>query len=189
MSAAAAADEDYALSFDNINGTAVPNATWPGRPVIGKTGTLGNGNSASEAWFVGAIPQYAMAIGLWTNTQAQNLDNLPGLGGIGGSFGGDMAGRDLEGVHGDPVRETAGRGPAHTQLRELLQVDHGGAAEAEEAGLLARASSRTAPANMARTARTPIETRRRVKGMAKGAAAAVVVVAAVAGAAARQRQL
>jgi len=88
MSQAAAADEDYALSFDTINGTGYPNATWPGRPVIGKTGTLGNGNLASEAWFVGAIPQYAMAIGLWTNTQAQNLDNLPSLGGIGGSFGG-----------------------------------------------------------------------------------------------------
>jgi membrane peptidoglycan carboxypeptidase len=88
MSPAAAADEDYALSFDNINGTAYPNATWPGRPVIGKTGTLGNGSLASEAWFIGAIPQYAMAVGLWTNTQNQNLDNLPSLGGIGGSFGG-----------------------------------------------------------------------------------------------------
>ena len=44
MNPAAAADEDYALSFDNINGTAYPNATWPGRPVIGKTGTLGNGS-------------------------------------------------------------------------------------------------------------------------------------------------
>jgi membrane peptidoglycan carboxypeptidase len=88
MNQAAAADEDYALSFDNVYGTAYPNATWPGRPVIGKTGTLGNGNSASEAWFVGAIPQYSMAIGLWTNNQNQNLDNLPGLGGIGGSFGG-----------------------------------------------------------------------------------------------------
>jgi membrane peptidoglycan carboxypeptidase len=88
MSPAAAADEDYALSFDNIYGTAYPNATWPGRQVIGKTGTLGNGNAASEAWFVGAIPQYAMAVGLWTNSQTQNLDNLPGLGGIGGSFGG-----------------------------------------------------------------------------------------------------
>ena len=88
MSPAAAADEDYALSFDNINGTAYPNATWPGRSVIGKTGTLGNGSLASEAWFVGAIPQYAMAVGLWTNSQSQNLDNLPWLGGIGGSFGG-----------------------------------------------------------------------------------------------------
>jgi membrane peptidoglycan carboxypeptidase len=88
MTAAAASDEDYALSFDNINGTAYPNATWPGRPVIGKTGTLGNGSFASEAWFVGAIPQYAMAVGLWTNSQTQNLDNLLSLGGIGGSFGG-----------------------------------------------------------------------------------------------------
>ncbi len=88
MNPAAAADEDYALSFDNINGTAYPNATWPGRPVIGKTGTLGNGSSASEAWFVGAIPQYSMAVGMWTNSQAQNLDNLPGLGGVSGSYGG-----------------------------------------------------------------------------------------------------
>ena len=29
-----------------------------------------------------------MAVGLWTNSQSQNLDNLPWLGGIGGSFGG-----------------------------------------------------------------------------------------------------
>jgi hypothetical protein len=29
-----------------------------------------------------------MAVGLWTNTQAQNLDNLPGLGGVSGSYGG-----------------------------------------------------------------------------------------------------
>jgi membrane peptidoglycan carboxypeptidase len=88
MTPHAAADEDYALSFDTVNGTGFPNATWPGRTVIGKTGTLGNGNLASEAWFVGAIPQYAMAVGLWTNSQTQNLDNLPSLGGIGGSFGG-----------------------------------------------------------------------------------------------------
>jgi membrane peptidoglycan carboxypeptidase len=88
MSSAAAADEDYALSFDNVYGTAYPNATWPGRPVIGKTGTLGNGTDASEAWFVGAIPQYSMAVGLWTNTQGQNLDNLSSLGGVLGSYGG-----------------------------------------------------------------------------------------------------
>ncbi|HSR85106.1 MAG TPA: transglycosylase domain-containing protein [Streptosporangiaceae bacterium] len=88
LSPQAAADEDYALSYDTINGTGYPNATWPGRPTIAKTGTLGNGNLASEAWFIGAIPQYSMAVGLWTNTQNQNLDNLPSLGGIGGSFGG-----------------------------------------------------------------------------------------------------
>jgi membrane peptidoglycan carboxypeptidase len=87
LSPSAAADEDYALSFDNVYGTAYPNAAWD-RPVIGKTGTLGNGSTSSEAWFVGAIPQYAMAVGLWTNSQAQDLDNLASLGGIGGSFGG-----------------------------------------------------------------------------------------------------
>ena len=186
MSAAAAADEDYALSFDNINGTAFPNATWPGRPVIGKTGTLGNGNSASEAWFVGAIPQYAMAIGLWTNTQTQNLDNLPGARRDRRLLRWRVAGRDLEGVHGDPVREAAGGEALPTpNYAGFNKWIHGGATEAEEAGLLARASSRTAPANMATIARTRTRTQRRVKGRARGAAAAV---AAVAGAAARQRQ-
>ena len=41
--------------------TGYPNAAW-GRPVIGKTGTLGNGDFASEAWFIGAIPQYSLAV-------------------------------------------------------------------------------------------------------------------------------
>jgi membrane peptidoglycan carboxypeptidase len=87
LSAAQAADEDYALSADNVNGTAYPSAAWPGRTVIGKTGTIGNGDNASEAWFLGAIPQYSMAIGLWTNSQSENLDNLP-YNGTGGSYGG-----------------------------------------------------------------------------------------------------
>lgn len=82
-----AADVDQALSMDNVNGTAYPNAVW-NRPVIAKTGTLGNVSTASEAWFIGAIPQYSLALGMFTNTQSENLDNLPSVGGIGGSYGG-----------------------------------------------------------------------------------------------------
>ena len=70
---AVAADADYALSFDNQvvpnagQGTGVPNAEWDGRPMIAKTGTLGQLATASQAWFVGAIPQYSMAVGMFTD--------------------------------------------------------------------------------------------------------------------------
>jgi membrane peptidoglycan carboxypeptidase len=81
-----AADVDYALSADNIpGGTAYPDAAWPGRTVIGKTGTT---QTAQDAWFIGAIPQYSMAVTLFTNKQdsktglgAQTLDILPPIGG------------------------------------------------------------------------------------------------------------
>jgi membrane peptidoglycan carboxypeptidase len=83
-----AADIDYALSFDNTShfpgATGYPNAAWD-RPVIAKTGTLGNGDFASEAWFNGAIPQYSLSVSLFTNKQTQNID---GLGGISGGLGG-----------------------------------------------------------------------------------------------------
>src|SRR6185437_11697301 len=94
---AVAADADYALSFDTQvlpvvgGGTGVPNAVWD-RPMIAKTGTLGQGSTAAEAWFVGAIPQYSLAVGMFTDkpygNPPQNLDGLPAIGGIGGSFGG-----------------------------------------------------------------------------------------------------
>jgi membrane peptidoglycan carboxypeptidase len=98
ISTAVAADADYALSFDNQTvpgagaGTGVPNAEWDGRPMIAKTGTLGQGASASEAWFVGAIPQYSLAVGMFTDkpygTPPEILDGLSGVNGIGGSYGG-----------------------------------------------------------------------------------------------------
>jgi membrane peptidoglycan carboxypeptidase len=91
-----AADVDYALSFDNVpGGTAYPQAAWSGRQVIGKTGTT---ETAQDAWFLGAIPQYSMAVTLFTNHQdsslspgAQTLDILPRLpnqatGGYGGAW-------------------------------------------------------------------------------------------------------
>ncbi len=95
---AVAADTDYALSFDTSClpgagcGTGVPNAVWPGRPMIAKTGTLGTGASASQAWFVGAIPQYSMAVGMFTDKPNTNppqiLDALPTLGPWSGGYGG-----------------------------------------------------------------------------------------------------
>lgn len=91
LNQAQAADVDYALSFDNVmsGGTAVGSVSFRRGDVIGKTGTLGNGQNSSEAWFIGATPdQYAMSVALFTNLQTQNLDNLPGTGGTTGSYGG-----------------------------------------------------------------------------------------------------
>jgi membrane peptidoglycan carboxypeptidase len=89
LTATQAADVDYALSFDNQptypGATAWPNAAWDTRKVIAKTGTLGNGDFASEAWFNGSIPQYSLSVALFTDSQKQNID---GLGGIAGGFGG-----------------------------------------------------------------------------------------------------
>ena len=83
LSPAAAADVDYALSFDNNMAGGTAEATIPfGRgDVIGKTGTLGVGSVASQAWFMGGTPHgYATSVALFTNlSQKQNLDNLPSL--------------------------------------------------------------------------------------------------------------
>jgi len=86
-----AADIDYALSFDTKpGGTAYPNATMSdGRPIIGKTGTT---NTAQSAFFIGAIPQYTLAVGIFTQNQSdhttQTLNLLGGLsqGGFGGTW-------------------------------------------------------------------------------------------------------
>jgi membrane peptidoglycan carboxypeptidase len=91
LNQAQAADADYALSFDNRyqGGTAVGAVPFRVGDMIGKTGTLGNGSTSSEAWFLGALPdQYSMAVALFTNLQSQNLDNLPGTAGWSGSYGG-----------------------------------------------------------------------------------------------------
>ncbi len=94
-----AGDTDWALSFDtdptppggNQPGTGVPNAMWD-RPMIAKTGTLGEGSSSSQAWFIGAIPQYSMAVGMFTDhpngAHKQILDGLPSVGTWQGSYGG-----------------------------------------------------------------------------------------------------
>ena len=92
MSKAAAADVDWALSFDNnmAGGTAYGSVPFRRGDVIAKTGTLGSGANASEAWFIGATPeQYALSVALFTNDPGiQNLDNLPTINGTPGSQGG-----------------------------------------------------------------------------------------------------
>jgi membrane peptidoglycan carboxypeptidase len=94
LTAAQAADVDYALSFDTVDGTAsAQGQLTPTRPVIGKTGTT---DQAQSAFFIGAIPQYSLAIGMFTNSQnevagGETLNILPQLvgnqtGGYGGAW-------------------------------------------------------------------------------------------------------
>jgi membrane peptidoglycan carboxypeptidase len=97
LTPAQAADVDYALSFD-VNcqsgacGTAVPNGELsPTRPTIGKTGTT---DDEKSAFFLGAIPQYALGVGLFTNQQnglhsGQTLDNLASVNGQPNGDGGN----------------------------------------------------------------------------------------------------
>ena len=92
LSAASAADVDWALSFDNNypGGTADATVSFRRGDVIAKTGTLGSGQNSSQAWFIGATPdQYALAVNLFTNDPGkQNLDDLPSVDGAPGSQGG-----------------------------------------------------------------------------------------------------
>jgi len=97
LSPGAAADVDWALSFDNnldegngLVGTADGSIPFRRGDVIGKTGTLGSGANASQAWFIGATPdQFALSVALFTNDPGkQNLDNLPYANGTPGSQGG-----------------------------------------------------------------------------------------------------
>ncbi len=92
LNAAQAADVDYALSFDTSpGGTGYPNAVLnPSRPTIAKTGTT---DQAQSAFFIGAIPQYSLAIGMFTNSQnelagGQTLNVLPTINGQAGGYGG-----------------------------------------------------------------------------------------------------
>ena len=83
-----ASDVDYTLSFDTTQGTGTPAAMTDGRPIIGKTGTT---ETAQSAFFLGAIPQYSLAIGMFTNQQnakagGQSLNGVGGLPGYGGNW-------------------------------------------------------------------------------------------------------
>ncbi|HEX4256314.1 MAG TPA: transglycosylase domain-containing protein [Streptosporangiaceae bacterium] len=82
----------YAMSFDTVNGTGTAAAMNDGRPIIAKTGTT---DSARSLFFVGAIPQYALTVGIFTKDQGstingkKNTETLATLGGnVGGGFGG-----------------------------------------------------------------------------------------------------
>ena len=62
-----ASDVDYALSFDDKPGGTAPDAGLAdGRELIAKTGTT---NLSQSAFFIGAIPQFSLAIGMFTNQQ------------------------------------------------------------------------------------------------------------------------
>jgi membrane peptidoglycan carboxypeptidase len=94
LSPGAAADVDWALSYDNnlSGGTANATVSFRRGGVIGKTGTLGVDQNSSEAWFVGATPnQYSLSVALYTalaNGTTQILNTLPAADGTAGEDGG-----------------------------------------------------------------------------------------------------
>ncbi|MCW2934074.1 MAG: Penicillin-binding protein [Actinomycetia bacterium] len=78
----------YAMSTVVKNGTAAGMIDQSGtRPIIAKTGTT---TSNKTAFFIGAIPQYALSVGIFTKDQSQSspetINNLGGTtqGGFGG---------------------------------------------------------------------------------------------------------
>jgi membrane peptidoglycan carboxypeptidase len=74
---------EYAMDETTTVGTAEGSVTLD-RPLISKTGTTSDSHSG---FFIGAIPQYAMVVGMFTSSQDTNTsDNLAELGG--GGFGG-----------------------------------------------------------------------------------------------------
>ncbi len=78
----------YAMQKVAYSGTAAGVAGMSdGRQIISKTGTT---NTAQSAFFIGAIPQQALAVALFTDHQTGNANDqtLNGLGGITQTFGG-----------------------------------------------------------------------------------------------------
>jgi membrane peptidoglycan carboxypeptidase len=74
----------FAMEATTVDGTGTAAAMTDGRPIIGKTGTTTNSKSA---FFLGAIPQYSLAVGIFTQSQNPNSpQTLTALGG--GGFGG-----------------------------------------------------------------------------------------------------
>jgi membrane peptidoglycan carboxypeptidase len=73
------------LKTDSSYGTAPAAAMTDGRPIISKTGTT---SGSKSAFFIGAIPQNVLAVGIFTAKQSNtnNAQTLEALGG--GGFGG-----------------------------------------------------------------------------------------------------
>ena len=69
----------YAMEDTTVDGTAVnASAGLGGRQIIGKTGTTSNYLSG---FFIGAIPQYSLVVGMFVNQQDSSdssADNLSG---------------------------------------------------------------------------------------------------------------
>ena len=81
-----ASQVQYAMSKVAYVGTGAAAGMSDGRPIIAKTGTT---NTAQSAFFIGAIPQESLAIGIFTDHQwGQRPQTLNGLGGISQGFGG-----------------------------------------------------------------------------------------------------
>jgi len=83
-----ASQVQYAMSKVAYDGTGAAAGMSDGRPIIAKTGTT---NTAQSAFFIGAIPQESLAIGIFTNHQSglpNDPQTLNGLGGISQGFGG-----------------------------------------------------------------------------------------------------
>ncbi len=83
--AALASQVQYAMSMTTVNGTGTAAAVGLGnRPIIAKTGTTTNSHAG---FFIGAIPQYSLVVGMFTESQAADSpENLGVL--TGGGFGG-----------------------------------------------------------------------------------------------------
>jgi membrane peptidoglycan carboxypeptidase len=87
----------WAMSKDDTSYGTAPNANLgTGQEIIAKTGTT---NTAQSAFFIGAIPNYALAVGMFTNEQngdvnSETLNNLGALadqeGGYGGTWPADI---------------------------------------------------------------------------------------------------
>ena len=75
-------DVDYALSFDTKPGGTAATAGLPdGREIIAKTGTT---NLSQSAFFIGSIPQFTLAVGMFTNQQGCP-NNVPGCANVSAS--------------------------------------------------------------------------------------------------------
>ena len=75
-------DVDYALSFDTKAGGTAATAGLPdGREIIAKTGTT---NLSQSAFFIGSIPQFTLAVGMFTNQQGCP-DKVPGCANVSAS--------------------------------------------------------------------------------------------------------
>jgi membrane peptidoglycan carboxypeptidase len=74
----------YAMDMTTVDGTGTAAAYGLGsRPIIAKTGTTTNSHSG---FFIGAIPQYSLVVGMFTAKQSADSQSLIPLGG--GGFGG-----------------------------------------------------------------------------------------------------
>ena len=79
LTPAQASQVQWAMSKTTVNGTASQSVTL-NRPIIGKTGTSNHQNSA---FFIGAIPQDALVVGIFDKDQGKRSENLKYLGGFG----------------------------------------------------------------------------------------------------------